>query len=195
MGGQSKKVIPIIGCCGLDCGLCPRYYTEGKSKCDGCGSEYSYAAVGCKISRCCVNEKEFETCAECMDFPCSRFRGAWEEFDSFLTHRRMRSNLTYIREKGVENYVHRLEKRMKLLGKMLEEFNDGRSKSYYCIATTLLPITDLETSLTKAEQKIEAEKIELDDFKTKAKILKDFLNKFAEKKGVELKLRKKPKVN
>lgn len=195
MGEQSKKDIPIIGCCGLDCGLCPRYYTEGKSKCDGCGSEYSYAAVGCKIFRCCVKEKEFETCAECTDIPCSRFKGALEEYDSFLTHRRMHPNLTHIRDKGIKDYVRRVEKRMKLLGEMLEEFNDGRSKSYYCIATTLLTMIDLETSLTKARQKIEAENLGLDDSKTKAKILKEFLNKFASKKGVELKLRKKVKVN
>jgi hypothetical protein len=24
---------PTIGCCGIDCGLCPRYYTDGPSRC------------------------------------------------------------------------------------------------------------------------------------------------------------------
>ena len=80
----------------------------------------------------------------------------------------MRLNLTHIKEKGVEDYVHKLEKRMILLREMLEEFNDGRSKSYYCIAATLLPMKDLETSLTKAKQEIEVENIRLDDFKTKS---------------------------
>lgn len=77
---------------------------------------------------------------------------------------------------------------------MLQNFNDGKSKSFYCIATTLLPIRDLETSLKKAEQKIKAEKIKSDDLKTKSKILKGFLNNFATKEGIELKLRKKPKT-
>jgi hypothetical protein len=30
------KKYPTIGVCGLDCGLCPRYYTIGPSRCPGC---------------------------------------------------------------------------------------------------------------------------------------------------------------
>ena len=140
---QQNKIFPIVGCCGLDCGLCPRYYTEGKSKCNGCGSEYSYAAVSCKIFKCCFKEKNFETCAECNDFLCSRFTGVWEDYDSFLTHTKMFSNLSYIREKGLTEHVHNVKRRIDLLRKMLEGFNDGKSRSYYCIAVTLLPVADL----------------------------------------------------
>jgi len=28
-----------IGCCGIDCGLCPRFHTKGDSVCPGCGGE------------------------------------------------------------------------------------------------------------------------------------------------------------
>lgn len=103
--------------------------------------------------------------------------------------------MNYIRENGVERYLHGLEKRMELLKQMLGGFNDGRSKSFYCITATLLPIADLEASLDKTEQKIIADEIRLDDFKTKSKILKGFLNDFAARRGIELKLRKKVKVN
>jgi hypothetical protein len=190
---QQNKIVPIVGCCGLDCGLCPRYYTEGKSKCNGCGSEYSYAAVGCKIFKCCFKEKNFETCAECNDFPCSRFTGAWEDYDSFLTHKKMFSNLNYIREKGWTEHGHNVKRRMDLLRKMLEGFNDGKSRSYYCIVATLLPVADLEASLAKAEEKINTDEIRSNDLKARSKILRSFLDTNAVKNGIELKLRKKAK--
>ena len=74
---------------------------------------------------------------------------------------------------------------------MLESFDDGRSKSFYCIATTLLPIVDLETSLENAEQKLKTDKISLDDTRTKSIVLREFLNESAFRNGVDLKLRKK----
>jgi len=161
------KKYPIIGCCGLDCGLCPRYYTKGRSKCNGCGSPTS--RPNCSIFRCCVNMKGYETCAECRDFPCPRFKDTWEEYDSFLTHRKMRPNLKYINEHGVESHVRRLRERMRLLKKMLEEFNEGRSKNFYCIAARK------------------------EHIKTKAKILRDIINRIAESSNIDLKLRKPPK--
>jgi len=103
--------------------------------------------------------------------------------------------LNSIRKHGIEEFIEQQRKRIRLLETMLKNFDDGRSKSFYCIAATLLPITDLEISLNETEQKIKADKIRLDDIKTKSKTLKEFLNNFATKEGIELKLRKKVKVN
>ena len=44
-------------------------------------------------------------------------------------------------------------------------------------------------------KKIKEDEISLDDIKTKSKILKGFLNNFAVREGIELKLRKKVKAN
>ena len=74
---------------------------------------------------------------------------------------------------------------------MLKDFDEGRSKSLYCIASTLLPITDLETSLEKAEQKSKTDKAALDNDKVKSKILTDLLNESAARNEVRLRLRKK----
>jgi len=101
----TDKMYPVVGACGLDCVLCPRYYTEGKSRCGGCGSAYSYAAVGCKIFRCCVKEKCFETCAECSDFSCSKFEGI-DNYDSFTTHRKMMPNLRFIKKRGITEFLN-----------------------------------------------------------------------------------------
>jgi len=74
---------------------------------------------------------------------------------------------------------------------MLEDFNEGRSKSFYCIATALLPIKDLEHALEESEEIIKNKTINLKDLKTKSKILKEKINEIANKKKIELKLRKK----
>ena len=199
MSAHPIKIYPTIGCCGLDCGLCPRYYTVGSSKCPGCcGPDFFNRHPSCSYITCCVKKKKLEICAQCDEFPCSKFE-SWlvdgGEYDSFLTHKKAHHNLNFIRKHGIEEFIEQQRKRIRLLETILKNFNDGRSKSFYCIAATLLPITDLEISLNKTKQKIEADKIRLDDFKTKSKILKGFLNNFAAKKRIELKLRKKVKVN
>jgi len=194
MSEHPIKLYPTIACCGLDCGLCPRYYTVGASKCPGCcGPDFFNKHPSCSYITCCVKKKNLEVCAQCDEFPCSKFEGGGE-YDSFLTYKKVHHNLNFIRKHGIEKFIEQQRKRMRLLERMLKDFNDGRSKSFYCIAATLLPITDLETSLNETEQRIRADKIRLDDFKTKSKILKGFLNNFAAKEGIELKLRKKVKV-
>jgi hypothetical protein len=78
-----------------------------------------------------------------------------------------------------------------LFEKMLKNFDDGRSKSFYCIAATLLSISDLETSLKKAVHILNTEVTNSDDTKTKSKILKEFLNEAADRNKVGFKLRKR----
>jgi len=68
---------------------------------------------------------------------------------------------------------------------MLQEFNEGRSKSYYCIAATVLEIEELEESLNKAKK--DSTGLEI---KEKSKILHLILDEIAERKNYYLKLRK-----
>jgi len=198
MSEQPVKMYPTIGCCGLDCGLCPRYYTVGSSKCPGCcGPDFFNKHPSCSYITCCVKKKNLEVCAQCDEFPCLKFE-SWlvggGEYDSFLTHKKAHPNLIFMGEHGLEKFIEQQRKRIRLLERMLTNFDDGKSKSFYCIATTLLPITDLEISLNETEQKIKADKIRTDDFKTKSRILKGILNNLAAREGNELKLRKKMKV-
>ncbi|MFX0181598.1 MAG: hypothetical protein ACFE95_00850, partial [Candidatus Hodarchaeota archaeon] len=78
------------------------------------------------------------------------------------------------------------EKRIRLLETMLDNYNDGRSKSFFCKAAALLDLTNLENSLGDITRKIETNNIKSNDLKTKAKILKNILNEFAFKEGIEL---------
>jgi hypothetical protein len=73
---------------------------------------------------------------------------------------------------------------------MIADFDDGRSRSFYCKSAALLDLTALENSLGKAIQKIRTDNIKPNDAKTKAKILKGILSDIALEEGVEL-VRKK----
>jgi len=175
------KKYPTIGACGLDCGLCPRYYTQGPSRCPGCcGPDFFSKHPSCSFVTCCVKKKNLEVCADCNEFPCPKFGSEGENsYDSFITHRKTVFNLNFIKEKGIERFIEQQKKRIKLLETMLNDYDEGRSKSFYCLATALLSIESLEKSLNNVEKS--------DNIKIRAKNLKKILNEI----GVELKLRKK----
>ncbi len=86
-------------------------------------------------------------------------------------------NLNFIKEHGIEKFVRQQKKRIKLLETMIDNFDDGRSRSIYCKSAALLDLTTLENSLKKATQKIKTDNIKSNNTKTKAKILKDILNR------------------
>jgi hypothetical protein len=98
---MSKKFY-TLGCCGLDCGLCPRFYTEGSSKCPGCyGLDFENKHPSCSFITCCVKKNGLEVCGECSDFPCPKFDKETGENDSFITHRRVILNQNLIKESGI----------------------------------------------------------------------------------------------
>jgi hypothetical protein len=141
-----------------------------------------------------VKKKGLEVCAQCDEFPCSKFASWLDKTmleDSFLTHQKIKSNLYFIKGQGLDKFLKQQAKRIKLLKRMLKDFDDGRSRSFYCIATTLLPVAELMNLLGEAERKIRVEKVKADDTVTKAKTLRELLSSFAAKGGVELKLRHK----
>ena len=194
---ELNKKYPSIGCCGIDCGLCPRYYTEGKSRCPGCFGQKFLEVMGqsCSFITCCFKEKKLETCGECKDFPCSKFDSKWfgkDAYDSFVTHKKAIPNLNFIKNKGFEEFLKQQEKRIVFLREMLTDFNDKRSKSFFCLASALLPVEIIEESLKSARDSIKKLKIKKDNLKDKAKILRDFLQSAADKEGIKLKLQKPP---
>lgn len=185
-----EKKYPTLGCCGLDCGLCPRFYTEGKSRCPGCcGPDFFKVNPGCSFTICCVKKKNLEVCSECPAFPCEKFDDWFgnKAYDSWLTHKKAEPNHQFIKKHGLKEFIKQQKQRMNLLEKMLRDFNEGISKSFYCLSATLLSIKGLQDSIKEAE-----EQTKNDDLKTKAKKLKEILKKTAEKEKVELKLNKPP---
>ena len=185
-----KKTYPTIGCCGLDCGLCPRYYTMGVSRCPGCaGPNFFNKHPSCSFITCCVKKKNLEVCAECSEFPCSKFKNDEEyqqlkESSSYPSCKKVMSNLNFIKEHGIKKFIEQQKKRIKLLEIMLNSFDDGRSRSFFCKATALLDLKNLENSLNEATRKIKVDNIR--DLKIKAKFLKNILNKKLLNKDLDL---------
>jgi hypothetical protein len=175
------KRFPTIGVCGLDCGLCPRYYTVGPSRCPGCaGPRFFDKHPSCSFITCCVKEKRLEVCAECRDFSCSKFKSE-EEYSqlkgssSYPPCARIMPNMKFIREHGINEFMKQQKMRMAMLEKMIERFDDGRSRSFYCRAAALLDATSLGSAIAAADRKIRTDRVKQDDRKTKAKILKTTL--------------------
>jgi hypothetical protein len=186
------KTYPTIGCCGLDCGLCPRFYTVGPSRCPGCaGPDFFSKRPSCSFITCCVKKKNLEVCGECSEFPCSKFRSEQEYqqrqgSSSYPPEIKILPNLNFIKEHGIEKFIKQQRSRIKLLQMMIKNFNDGRSRSFFCRAAALLDPTSLKSSLDKATRKIKTDKIKQNDVKKKAQILKEIFKEIALKKGIEL---------
>jgi len=179
---------PEIGICGLSCRLCPRYHTESKSRCGGCKSEFRMSA-GCPFITCAVKNKGVEFCWQCKENEtCEKWRKHRESskrVDSFICYQKLEDNITFIQKNGVHEFEKIQKKREDLLKEMLHEFNEGRSKSYYCIAATALEIEELEEALTKAKK----DSIGL-EIKGKSKVLHSILDEIAKRKNYYLKLRR-----
>jgi hypothetical protein len=184
------KRYPTIGVCGLDCGLCPRYYTAGPSRCPGCaGPDFPNKHPSCSFITCCVKKRNLEVCGECPDFPCPKFKTEEEyrqvkESSSYPTYRKVMPNLNSIKEHGIERFVQQQRRRIRLLERMIHDFDDGRSRSCYCRAAALLDPAGLESSLEAAVRRIQMGHIPPNDVKAKARILRSLLDALASKEGM-----------
>ena len=186
-GGDERinKTTNTLGCCGIDCGLCPRFYTVGSSRCPGCcGEGFESLHPSCSFATCCAKNKKLEVCAECGEFPCKKFENEKVERDSFVTHGRIYYNQSYIKSNGLSAFLDRQKSRMCLLRKLIEQYDDGRRRSFFCLACALLSLESLEKALERVKD------VSADDKKSRAKYMKDILNQLAAEDNVELKLRK-----
>ena len=179
------KMYPTLGCCGIDCGLCPRFHTAGKSKCPGClGENFFKKHPSCSIITCCVKKREHETCASCIDYLCDKMKH-WDKTDSFVTHRKSLQTLQYIKDNDLKSFLSQQAERIGLLETMLIKFDDGRSKSFFCLAANLIPIEELKKTIRDA-----SEKSTVSDRKTFSKYLKSQFLEIAKKFKIELTYRK-----
>ncbi len=88
-------------------------------------------------------------------------------------------NLNFVKEHGIEKFVEQQKKRIKLLETMIADFDDGRSRSFYCKSVALLDLAALDNSVDKAIERIETGNVNPNDTKTKAKILRGILSGLA----------------
>ena len=164
------------------------HHAQTESKCDGCKST-ARMAVGCPFITCAVKKRGVEFCWECSEKgTCDKWqklRDAGKQKDSFKCYQKLEEDISFIQKKGLEEFEKQQKIREKHLKEFLDEFNDGRSKSYYCIASTVVQIDELQDVLTKARQQSKGMQP-----KEKAEAMHKMLNEVSIEKGYILKLRK-----
>ena len=170
----------LIGCCGIYCGLCSKYQSKAQSRCIGCklGEQHSW----CSIWNCCVKKHRFETCAECSEiFDCAIFlrRKVIEWIPAA-------DNLRQIKEVGLENLLKEQQERHALVEELLQNYNEGRSMSFYCKVCSRMPVELINKAIKEVKEKLISEKVNETDIKSKAKILKAIIKELALKANVNL---------
>lgn len=181
-----KREYPLFSLCGLNCGLCPRYHTNGTSKCPGCGGkDFFLKHPSCAVITCCKKHGNIEYCFLCKNYPCDRYKTISEK-DSFITYKNVNTDMQKALNCGIDCYKSELDEKIKFLEYLLSNFNDGKSKNFYCIAINLLNLDDLKEIKEYIDKNLN-ENLILQ--KEKIKIIETLFNEKAKSKNIDLKLR------
>jgi len=183
-----KIRFPEIGVCGLPCRLCAMYHVDGPSRCSGCKSSGRREA-GCQFHACAISRRGVEFCGDCSDREtCARwtkFRERRAKMDTVVCSQTLESDLEWTERKGLAAYDQVQKERLRLLNKMLADFNEGRSKGYYCIAASVLDLAGLKKILIEADKRGKGLAL-----KERSAVLHVLLDTRADKKGYGLRRRK-----
>ncbi len=153
------------------------------SYCPGCGG--GDGNQSCAIARCSRAHGDVPYCFQCREYPCARYEGL-DAYDSFLPCRGRAFDMARAAEMGVEAYTAALREKMDALRVLLARCNDGRHKSFFLTAVYLLPLDDIISVL---------ERLPASDApaKERAAAAEALFRAAAAERGVDLKLRKKPR--
>ena len=183
-----QRQYPLFSACGLNCGLCPRFHTEGISKCPGCaGEDFSSKHPTCGVLSC-RQRHGIEYCYLCDEYPCKKFKGV-DKSDSFITHKNQLMDFDKVKNNGLDTYKAELNIKVELLKRLLLNFDDGRRKSFFCIAVNLLNLQDLMCVMEQTKDEIQPDAT----IKEKSTTAVRLLQTMAEKRDISLQLRKEPK--
>ncbi|MCT4612322.1 MAG: DUF3795 domain-containing protein [Clostridia bacterium] len=140
--GRERRY-PEIGGCGINCSLCPKKYTVGKSQCDGCCSKGFWDELRmCPMASCLLkSDKEF--CYECELYPCEK-NIKFQKWDSFVSHEKTLDVLGKLKVEGLNKYLGELEIREKIFKELVEKYNNGRMKTFYSRVVILFELSALE---------------------------------------------------
>lgn len=173
-----------LSLCGLNCALCSMHLG---GYCPGCGG--GAGNQSCVIAKCSLEHGGVSFCWECPEYPCSRYEG-FDDGDSFVPHRNRQQDIAQAREIGLEAYLAQLEEKRIILEKLLAHYNDGRRKTFFNTAVYLLPQEDLRAVMAALDQQPELAE---QPIKERALTAVALLQQAADRRGVSLKLNKKPK--
>ena len=177
-----KRCYPLFSLCGLNCGLCSMHLDN---YCPGCGG--GAGNQPCAIARCSQRQGGIEYCYLCNEYPCEKYDGI-DEFDSFITHRNQLINFAKVNKAGMEAYQSELAEKIEILKYLLLNYNDGRRKSFFCLAVNLLELKDIKAVSEQIVIETESGNFTL---KEKALLAVKQFETMAAKRNIVLKLNRK----
>lgn len=184
---EYSREYPLFSLCGLNCGLCPRYQTKGIPKCPGCGGQdFHLKHPGCSVITCNRRHDNVEYCFQCSCFPCEKY-GSPGDTDSFISYRNAISDLQRAKSDW-DRYRTELNEKVDILEFLLDNYNDGRKKNFYCIAVNLLSLEDVKDVMEEIREGASKEGA---DIKAKIGQAVSLFESKAKKAKVQLGLRKK----
>lgn len=169
--------------CGLNCSLCPM---KIDNYCPGCGG--GAGNQSCAIARCSLEHGGITYCFECSEYPCEKYKDI-DVYDSFITHRNQLNDMEKTQNIGIDLYHSQITSKQEILKYLLENFNDGRRKTLFCLAVNLLELNDIGSIIHQLKTDI------TDGMSTKEKatIAVKHFEDIALQRGIALKLNKMPK--
>jgi hypothetical protein len=181
---EYRREYPLYSLCGLNCCLCPRYQTNGESKCPGCGGrEFHLKHPTCPVVTCNKKHDNVEFCFQCSAFPCKKYSKP-SDVDSFISYRNVLSDFEKA-ERDLESYKKELGEKKDILEFLINNYNDGKRKNFYCVAVNLLRLTDLRGIINVINDTLSKQDIPL---KNKIEHIKILFQEKASKDNIELKL-------
>lgn len=180
MKGEFKRTDGLFSLCGLNCGLCPMQIRGG---CSGCFNG-STCYQTCPIAPCSVKHGNVDYCFQCEEYPCKRYEGI-DLHDSLISHRNQKKDLAKAKEIGIEAYLAEQRVKKAILGRLLDEYDDGRHDVFFCLAVNMLEVVDLKGVLDLVDRETAGKTLP-----KKADFIEQRLRKCATERGVPLILRK-----
>jgi hypothetical protein len=145
--------------------------------------------AACSFINCAIKKKGIEFCWLCNESKsCERLKKNREfakNHDTSTCYQKIECNAQFIQKNGIEKFEQQQKTRENLLKAMLAEFNEGRSKSLYCVAVTVMEPSELEAALNEARVKSKGMNL-----KQRAEVMHSTLSKVAVDKNYVLNLRK-----
>lgn len=170
----------LLSLCGLNCGLCPMLL---ENYCGGCGN----GNQSCKIAKCSLEHERIEYCYECILYPCEKYQHI-DEYDSFITHRRQKADLEKARSIGIAQYNLEQQEKIQILSYLLSNYNDGRRKSFFCVAVNLLELPEIQEAIKQIQSNEDLPSLPL---KAQSSYVAEVFQRIADRRNIKLKLIKK----
>lgn len=169
-----------LSLCGLNCGLC---LMRLGNHCGGCGK----GNQSCRIARCSLEHGKVEYCSECAQYPCERYQQI-DANEIFIPHRRQKLDLERAQSIGIEQYNLEQQEKVKILSYLLSNYNDGRRKTFFCVAVNLLELSELREAMAELESHDEFTSAPI---KERSAYAVGVIQRIADRRNVKLKLIKK----